>query len=43
MIELIDAFEEDGHFFAVVELQSKRFQFGMSNIGYRALRSAMAC
>ncbi|HTH37070.1 MAG TPA: hypothetical protein VL572_03850 [Pyrinomonadaceae bacterium] len=41
MIEFVDAFEKDGHFFAVVELQSRRFQFGVSKIGYRALRQAM--
>src|SRR5215204_7162431 len=41
MIEFVDAFEKDGHFFAVVDLQSRRFQFGVSKIGYRSLRQAM--
>ena len=41
MIEFIDAFEKDEHYFAIVELQSKRFQFGVSQIGYSTLRQAM--
>ena len=41
MIEFVDAFEKDGHFFAVVDLQSRRFQFGVSKVGYRTLRQAM--
>jgi len=35
MIELVDAFEKDGHYFARIEKASRRFQFGVSREGYR--------
>jgi hypothetical protein len=38
MIEFVDAFEQDGRYFAVVELKLKRFQFGISRPGYLALK-----
>ncbi len=41
MIEFADAFEKDGHYFAIVENASRRFQFGVSKDGYRAIRKAM--
>ena len=41
MMEFIDAFEREGHYFAVVELQSKKFQFGVSQAGYRAIKKTM--
>ena len=40
-LELIRAFEKDGHFFVVVELGARRFQFGVSRPGYLAVRNAM--
>jgi hypothetical protein len=41
VLEFIDAFEKDDHFFVVVELRSRRFQFGVSRLGYLAVRNAM--
>jgi hypothetical protein len=41
MVEFIDAFEKGGQFFLVVELQGRRFQFGISRNGYLAIRRAM--
>ena len=42
MPEIVDAFEKDGLYFGIVEIQvsseSKQFQFGTSLNGYRALR-----
>ena len=41
MIEFIDAFEKDDHYFAIVEKCSRKFQFGVSKSGYLAIRKAM--
>ncbi len=41
MMELIDTFEKDEHYFAIVEFRSKTFQFGISQAGYRTLRKIM--
>jgi len=41
MMEFIDVFEKDNHFFVIVELQRKRFQFGISRAGYITLKKAM--
>ena len=41
MLEFIDAFEKDGHYFVVIEYRSKRFQFGISQLGYKTLKKAM--
>src|SRR5438552_13933518 len=41
MLEFIDVFESDEHYFAVVEHQSRKFKFGVSRAGYRAIRKAM--
>lgn len=41
MLEFIDLFEKDGHFFIVIEHHSKRFQFGILRSGYLALKNAM--
>lgn len=41
MIEIVDAFEKDGHHFAIVEKVSRRFQFGVSKEGYRVIRRAI--
>ena len=41
MIEFIDAFEKDGQYFGVIDHKSKRYQFGITPPGYRALRKAM--
>lgn len=41
MIELSDAFERDGHFFVVIEKESRKFQFGVSRNGYLAIRRAI--
>jgi len=41
MIEFISAFEKDEHYFAIVEHRSRKFQFGVSRAGYKAIRKAM--
>ena len=41
MLEFIDAFKKDGHYFAVIEHKSKTFQFGISHLGYQTLKRAM--
>ncbi len=41
MMEVVDAFEKDNHYFAVVELRGKRFRFGVSHQGYLTLKNAM--
>jgi len=41
MIDFIDAFEIDGQYFGIVEYQSKKYQFGVTLAGYRALKKAM--
>ncbi len=41
MIEFIDAFEIGGYYFAIVELQNNKYQFGVSQRGYRTLKKAM--
>ena len=45
MPEILDAFEKDGLYFGIVEIQvsseSKQFQFGISSNGYRALRKIL--
>ena len=45
MPEIIDAFEKDEHYFAVVEVEIddvfKKFQFGVSRDGYLALKRAL--
>jgi len=41
MMEFINAFEKDGHYFAIVELESKKFQFGVSRAGYRVLKRVL--
>src|SRR4051812_22630587 len=41
MIEFIDAYESDGHYFAVIGHLSRTFQFGVSRSGYRTIRKAM--
>lgn len=40
MIEFVDAFEKDGHYFAIVDKASRRFQFGVSKESNRILRKA---
>lgn len=41
MIEFVDAFEKDQHYFAIIEKVSRRFQFGVSKQGFRVLRKSM--
>lgn len=41
MLEFLDAYEKDEHFFAIVEFRSKKFQFGVSLSGYKALKRTM--
>lgn len=45
MPEIVDAFEKDGQYFAIIGIQvsseSKQFQFGISANGYRALRKIL--
>ena len=45
MPEIIDAFERDGQYFGVIEIEvggvSKQFQFGVASNGYRALRKIL--
>jgi len=45
MPEIVDAFQKDGQYFGIVEIQvsseSKQFQFGISSDGYRALRKIL--
>jgi hypothetical protein len=41
ILEFIDAFERDEHYFAIIEHQSRRLKFGVSRAGYRAIRKAM--
>jgi hypothetical protein len=45
MPEIVDAFEKAGLYFGIVEIQisseSKQFQFGISQNGYRALRKIL--
>lgn len=41
MMEFIDAFEKDGHYFVVVEFQSKKFQFGLSRSGYLVIKKSI--
>ena len=41
MIELLDAFEKDDHFFAIIKHQERKFQFGISQAGYRAFRRSL--
>lgn len=45
MPEIIDAFQIDIHYFAVVEIEIervfKKFQFGVSREGYLALRRTL--
>lgn len=41
MIEFIDAFQKDEHYFVIIELESRRFQFGVSVRGYRAVKHVM--
>lgn len=45
MPEILEAFEKDGHYFAVVRVEindvSKKFQFGASRAGYWALKQAL--
>lgn len=45
MLEIVDAFEESHQFFGVVrieiEAESKKFRFGVSQAGYRALKKVL--
>jgi hypothetical protein len=45
MPEIVDALDENGNFFAVVQLErggeTKRFRFGISRNGYSALRHTL--
>lgn len=41
MLEFIDAYEKDEHFFAVVEFRSKKYQFGVSRHSYQILKRVM--
>jgi hypothetical protein len=41
MLEFIDAYEKDEHFYAVVEFRSKKYQFGISLRGYKILKRIM--
>lgn len=41
MIEFLDAFEKEGHYFAKIELKSRKYQFGISKAGYVTLKKAM--
>lgn len=45
MPEIVNAFESDGHYFAVVEIEIeevfKKFQFGVSREGYLALKRVL--
>jgi hypothetical protein len=41
MVEFVEAFEKEGSHFVIVEKDSRRFQFGVSKQGYRAIGKAM--
>ncbi len=45
MPEIVDAFEKDGQYFGVIGIEIggtyKRFQFGVSQAGYRAIRKVL--
>ncbi len=45
MPEIIDAFEKEGQYFGVIGIEvdgkCKKFQFGVSHAGYRALRQML--
>ncbi|MBK8466136.1 MAG: hypothetical protein IPL32_09915 [Chloracidobacterium sp.] len=41
MMEFLDAFEKEDHFFTVVDFRSRRFQFGVWQPGYRTLRKVL--
>ncbi len=45
MPEIIDAFEENGQYFGIIEVEiggaSKKFRFGVSQAGYRALKRVL--
>ena len=41
LIEFIDAFEDRGHFFAVIQRRGLRYKFGVSRNGYSSIKKAM--
>jgi len=45
MPEIVDAFEEGGQFFGIIRVEisaeSKKFRFGVSQAGYRALKRVL--
>ncbi len=41
MIEFIDTLERDGQYFGIIDHKFKRYQFGITLAGYRALNKAM--
>lgn len=41
MIEFTDVIDKEGHYFAIVEKASRRFQFGVSRDSYRVIRKVM--
>jgi hypothetical protein len=41
LIEFIDAFEDNGYYFAIIERGAHRYKFGISRNGYRSIKKAM--